>query len=211
MEKLVKVEGRAVPLARDNIDTDVIVRIEHLARMPKDQLGGVAFHALRFLPDGAPNPDFPPNQTKYAGSRILVAGSNFGCGSSREAAVWAIVGMGFRVVIAKSFGDIFFGNCFQNGVLPVILPPREIDDLLEQCSGAAPEVVVDLEACSIRFPDGTLRGFEVDPTRRRNLMEGLDDIGLTLRHDEAISAWQVARRAEWPWLFPKGRGPLKRH
>lgn len=206
MEILKQVVAPAVPIARDNVDTDVIIRIEHLASLPKAELGKVAFFALRFRPDGSPDPEFPLNQPRYDGARILVAGGNFGCGSSREAAVWAIMGLGIRVVIAKSFGDIFFGNCFQNGVLPIALSAAEVDALLRQCAGGPPGVAVDLGACTVRFPDGSVHRFAIDPLRRRNLLEGLDDIGLTLRDAELIAAWQAARRQEWPWLFPVATG-----
>ena len=188
--------GAAAPLLRDNIDTDIIIRVERLAGTSRESMGAVAFEALRFLPDGSENPEFVLNQPPFRGAPILLTGRNFGCGSSREGAVWAMMGMGLRCVIAESFGDIFFNNCFQNGLLPVRLPP----DAVRQLAEAPGPVTVDLAGQSVQA--GNLRfGFEIEPMRRTAMLEGLDEIGLTLKHAAAIAGYQEADRVARPWVW----------
>ena len=198
------VTGTAVPLLRPNVDTDVIVRIERLTSLGKDELGRYAFEALRYRDDGSDDPDCVFNQPTFRGAPFLLAGPNFGCGSSREGAVWALQGLGIRCVIAPSYGDIFYSNCFQNGVLPIRLPLDQVEALAAKCArGAA--LKVDLEAQEIEAPDDTMISFEVDPLRREALLHGLDDIGLTLKDDALIRAWQARDAIERPWAWPAER------
>lgn len=191
------VEGRALPLLLPNVDTDVIVRIERLTTLPREALGAVAFESLR----GRGEPAAAAlDDLRFAGAPILLAAENFGCGSSREGAVWALQGMGVRTVLAPSFGDIFFSNCFQNGVLPIRLPIATVRRLAAQAADGAP-LAVDLVERRVVAPDGTAIAFEVDAQRREALLHGLDAIGLTLRDDAAIRAWQRADRARRPWVW----------
>ena len=199
MQGFTTLTGTAAPLMRDNIDTDVIIRIERLTGTTKASMGAVAFEAWRFLPDGSENPDFVLNRPEFRGAPILVTGANFGCGSSREGAVWAMMGMGLRCVIADSFGDIFFNNCFQNGLLPIRLPADAVRRLADQCGGA--QVTVDLERQEVVFPDGGLTTFAIEPMRRTAMLEGLDEIGLTLKHADAIADYQAVDRAARPWVW----------
>lgn len=203
MQAFTTLTGAAAPLMRDNIDTDVIIRIERLTGTTKASMGAVAFEAWRFLPDGGENPDFALNRPEFRGAPILVTGANFGCGSSREGAVWALMGMGLRCVIAESFGDIFFNNCFQNGMLPIRLPADAARRLADQCTGGA-QVTVDLERQEVVFPDGGRMTFAIEPMRRTAMLEGLDEIGLTLRHADAIADYQAADRAARPWVWQVG-------
>lgn len=205
MQAFTTLTGTAAPLMRDNIDTDVIIRIERLTGTTKASMGAVAFEAWRFLPDGSEDPDFVLNRPGFRGAPILVTGANFGCGSSREGAVWAMMGMGLRCVIADSFGDIFFNNCFQNGLLPVRLPPDTVRRLADQCVGGGAQVTVDLERQDIVFPDGGRVTFAIEPMRRTAMLEGLDEIGLTLKHAAAITDYQAADRAARPWVWQVGR------
>ncbi len=199
------VTGAAAPLLRANLDTDVIIRIERLTSLPRDQLGPYALEALRYRADGSEDPGFVLNQPAFRGAPVLLAGANFGCGSSREGAVWALMGMGVRCVIAPSYGDIFYNNCFQNGLLPIRLPAAAVTALAAQCARGAP-LRVDLAAATLTAPDGTAIAFPVDPLRREALLHGLDDIGLTLKDDELIRAWQQADRARRPWAWAVRRG-----
>ena len=203
MQAFTTLTGTAAPLMRDNIDTDVIIRIERLTGTTKASMGAVAFEAWRFLPDGGENPDFALNRPEFRGAPILVTGANFGCGSSREGAVWALMGMGLRCVIAESFGDIFFNNCFQNGLLPIRLPAEAARRLADQCTGGA-QVTVDLERQVVVFPDGGRMTFAIEPMRRTAMLEGLDEIGLTLKHAGAIADYQAADRAARPWVWQVG-------
>lgn len=203
MQAFTTLTGAAAPLMRDNIDTDVIIRIERLTGTTKASMGAVAFEAWRFLPDGSENPDFALNRPEFRGAPILVTGANFGCGSSREGAVWALMGMGLRCVIAESFGDIFFNNCFQNGMLPIRLPADAARRLADQCTGGA-QVTVDLERQEVVFPDGGRMTFAIEPMRRTAMLEGLDEIGLTLKHADAIADYQAADRAARPWVWQVG-------
>lgn len=203
MQAFTTLTGAAAPLMRDNIDTDVIIRIERLTGTTKASMGAVAFEAWRFRPDGSENPDFALNRPEFRGAPILVTGANFGCGSSREGAVWALMGMGLRCVIAESFGDIFFNNCFQNGMLPIRLPADAARRLADQCTGGA-QVTVDLERQEVVFPDGGRMTFAIEPMRRTAMLEGLDEIGLTLRYADAIADYQAADRAARPWIWQVG-------
>jgi 3-isopropylmalate/(R)-2-methylmalate dehydratase small subunit len=204
MERFTRLSGQAAPLLRANIDTDLIIRIERLTGTMREEMGQWAFETLRYRPDGSENPDFVLNQGPFRGAPVLLAGANFGCGSSREGAVWALQGAGIRCVIAESFGDIFFNNCFQNGILPIRLPAETVRALAEQSAGGNARLTVDLERQTITSPRGEEIPFEVDAARRTALLEGLDDIGQTLLHAQAIAAWQAADRAARPWVWQPG-------
>ena len=204
MRPFVIVSGPAAPLLRANIDTDVIIRIERITQLAKSELGRYAMEALRYLSDGSDDPAFILNQPAFRNAPVLLAGSNFGSGSSREHAVWALQGMGLRCVIAPSFGDIFYSNCFQNGMLPIRLPMDAVEQLAAQCADGA-SLTIDLQACTITTPDGGSMPFTTDPTRRDALLQGLDDIGRTLKDDAAILSWQKADRTRRPWAWPKAR------
>lgn len=198
MEPFTKASGPAIPLLMANVDTDVIIPIQDLLGGGRDGLGAACFRRLRYRADGSEEPDFPPNRPGFRGSPILLALDNFGCGSSREGAVWALMGMGVRCVIAPSFGDIFFANCFQNGLLPVRLPEDAVRRIA--ACGAAP-TVVDLGRCAVTAPSGEEFAFEVDARRREGLLQGLDDISLTLRRQAEIEAFRARDRAARPWAW----------
>jgi 3-isopropylmalate/(R)-2-methylmalate dehydratase small subunit len=206
MKKVSSISGVAAPLPMANIDTDVIIRIEKLAQCRREELGAWGFAPLRFLPDGSDNPGFVLNQAGWRGAPILVAGANFGCGSSREHAVWAMQGMGIECVIAPSFGDIFRSNCFQNGLLPVQLDAADAQQLLTYLEdrrrrGDPRHITVDLEGQAVRWPGGRDFAFAIEARRRHALMEGLDEIGLTQTHQAQIDAWQALDRASRPWIW----------
>ena len=193
----------AAPIMRSNIDTDVIIRIERLVgNSVRGTLGKWAFGSLRYLPDGSENPDFILNREPYRQAEILVTGPNFGCGSSREGAVWSLQEMGIRAVIGSGFGDIFFANCFQNGILPVVIDKAVVDSLaadIEATQGAG-KVSIDLEAQTIVSPSGRRHTFEIDPRRREGLLQGLDEVAMTLKRDDEIRAFQGSDRAARPWI-----------
>jgi 3-isopropylmalate/(R)-2-methylmalate dehydratase small subunit len=195
------IRGAAVPLLRANIDTDIIIRIERLTQGDRSRLGEYALEALRFLPDGGADPASPFNRPRYQGAPILIAGRNFGCGSSREGAVWALWQMGLRAIIAESFGDIFYANCFQNGLLPIRLPEPEVERLAALAETDRAAFTVDLAREAITLPDGSEITFATDRARREALLVGLDDIGLSLRDVDAIRAWQAADQGERPWVW----------
>jgi 3-isopropylmalate/(R)-2-methylmalate dehydratase small subunit len=176
------------------------VRIERLTSLPKDQLGPYAFESLRYRPDRSFDPACILNAARFQNAPFLLAGDNFGCGSSREGAVWALMCLGIRAVIAPSFGDIFFSNCFQNGVLPIRLPLPQVEALAAHCADGA-ALTVDLEAREIRTSDGAAQPFAIDATRCEGLLSGLDAIGLTLRDDAAIRAWQQRDRVQRAWAW----------
>ena len=203
MEAFKTLTAAAAPLMRANVDTDLIIRIERLVGSGRTGLGPHCFETLRYLPDGSDNPEFVLNKTPYRDSTILLAGPNFGCGSSREGAVWALMGAGIRCVIAPSFGDIFFSNCFQNGMLPIVLPEAVVKRIAEQteASQGAGTTTVNLVAQTVTLPDGETIPFAVDARKRDALIEGLDDIALTLRHKAAIEAWQARDRASRNWAW----------
>jgi 3-isopropylmalate/(R)-2-methylmalate dehydratase small subunit len=198
-----KLTAIAAPIMRANIDTDVIIRIERLVgNSVRGSLGKWAFGALRYLPDGSENPEFILNREPYRQAEILVTGPNFGCGSSREGAVWSLQEMGIRAVIGSSFGDIFFANCFQNGILPIIVDKQTAENLaaeIEATQGAG-KVSIDLEAQTITTPESKTLRFEIDPRRREGLLQGLDEVMLTLQRDHEIRAFQEADRATRPWI-----------
>jgi 3-isopropylmalate/(R)-2-methylmalate dehydratase small subunit len=196
MEKFSTLTAVAAPFPQKNVDTDFIIRIERCTGTPKDEVGRFAFETARFLPGGADNPDFVLNQPRYRGAQILVCGAFFGTGSSREMAVWAIAGTGVRCLIAPSFGQIFFGNCFQNGLLPIVLPEPTVDGLMRDASsGRAFEI--DLQNQTV---NGSIR-FEIAPRAKKMLLEGLDEVGLTLAMEPKIAAFQAADRVRRPWIY----------
>ncbi len=201
MQPFTLLTGPAAPLMQANIDTDVIIRIERLTQGDPARLGDYAFEALRYGPDGTDDPDFVLNQAKFRGAPILLAGPNFGCGSSREGAVTALAALGLRCIIAESFGDIFFGNCFQNGLLPVRLPEAAVLQMAAEAQDLAEPFTIDLHRRAVVSPGGTEHGFAIDELRRTALLEGLDDIGLTLKHAGDIAAWQTADRQARPWVW----------
>jgi 3-isopropylmalate/(R)-2-methylmalate dehydratase small subunit len=205
MDKFTKLEGVAAPFLRQNVDTDMIIPMTKLVGTTREDIEASGFALFRFNKDGAENPDFVLNQPAWKRAPILLAGDNFGCGSSREAAVWALAGMGIRAVIAPSFGDIFYNNCFQNGVLPVELPIEQIEELAEEmrASPGNARVTVDLERQVVVSPRGREMPFKVEANRRNALLQGLDDIGVTLTHQDAIVAWQAKDRAARPWVWLK--------
>ena len=201
MEPFRTLTGVAAPLRMINVDTDRIIPKQFLKTIRRTGLGAHLFNDLRYTPDGAEISDFVLNREPWRRARILIAGDNFGCGSSREHAPWALLDFGIRCVIAPSFADIFYNNCFKNGILPVSLPEAAVASLLEQAeAGDNARVTVDLENETVTAPDGARIAFEIDPFRRRCLLEGLDDIGLTLRKAAAIDAFEAERRARQHWL-----------
>ena len=201
MEAFTQLSGVAAPLPMINVDTDMIIPKQFLKTIKRTGLGKALFHEMRTLPGGSENPDFVLNKPAYKNAKILIAGANFGCGSSREHAPWALADFGIRCVIAPSFADIFYNNCFKNGILPITLPQSEIDKLLDDASrGANSIVAVDLEKQEITGPDGGMITFTIDPFRRQCLLNGWDDIGLTLRQEKKISSYEEARKVSAPWL-----------
>jgi len=197
MEPFVSHTGVVAALDRANVDTDQIIPKQFLKRIERTGFGRYLFFDWRFLPDGEPDPRFELNQSPAAGASILLARRNFGCGSSREHAPWALADYGFRVVVAPTFADIFFNNCFQNGMLPVRLTEAEVDELFQRvaaanASGLQARLHVDLRTGTVRDDAGFQASFQVDPFRRQCLLEGLDDIALSLRHTDEIAAWEAA-------------------
>ena len=203
MEKFTTLTAPAAYYPRANVDTDLIIRVERCAKVEKSGLGQYAFEMARFLPDGEENAEFPLNQPGFRNAKILVGNINFGCGSSREMAVWAIAGMGIRCVIAPSFGEIFFGNCFQNGLLPIILPQDAVEKLGHSLSAdpAKATVTIDLARQKVVAPDGTEIDFQIEPLRKKALLEGLDEIGLTQLREAEITAFQQNDRLKRPWVY----------
>ncbi|MDB5510637.1 MAG: leuD [Enterovirga sp.] len=200
MQPFTRVVGPAAPLLRQNVDTDLIIRIEPLTQLKPSELGPHAFEQIRYRPDGSDDPDFVLNRPQFRGAPILIAGRNFGCGSSREGAVWALMSAGLRCVIAESFGDIFFANCFQNGMLPIALPGATVERLAALAADGAP-FDVDLVGKVVRAPGGETVPFDVDAQRREALLEGLDEIGRTRKRDAEIAAWQAQDRTARPWIW----------
>jgi 3-isopropylmalate/(R)-2-methylmalate dehydratase small subunit len=211
MEPFQNFTGSLAPLDRSNVDTDAIIPKQFLKSISRTGFGPYLFDELRYLDRGEPgmdctnrplNPDFVLNDPRYEGARILLARENFGCGSSREHAPWALADFGIRVVIAPSFADIFHNNCFTNGILPIVLPSQTVDDLFARANGpTALRVSVDLPGQVLTLDDGTRIPFELDPGNKKRLIEGLDDIGVTLQQADAIRAYEARRRVEAPWLF----------
>ena len=204
MKSFTTLVATAAPILQENIDTDVIIRIERLVGNDiRGKLGPWCFGALRYLPDGSEDPGFVLNREPYREAQIVIGGRNFGCGSSREGAVWSLVERGVSCVIAPSFGDIFFNNCFQNGVLPVIMDQTTVESLAQEVehSQGAGKVTVDLRECAVIAPSGKRHGFTVEARRREALLEGLDEIGVTLRGAGAIEAFQAGDRRRRPWVY----------
>ena len=201
MDKFTQLTGTAAPLPMMNVDTDMIIPKQFLKTIARTGLGRNLFDEMRYRDDGSENPDFVLNKPAYRGAQILVAGDNFGCGSSREHAPWALLDFGIRCVIAPSFADIFYNNCFKNGILPIALPQEEVDKLMDDAQrGANAVVTVDLESQTITGPDGGSISFEVDPHRKHCLLNGLDDIGLTLEKSAAIDAFEANAATSRPWV-----------
>jgi len=197
MEKFVTLNAIAAPMPLINIDTDMIIPKQFLKTIARTGLGKNLFDEMRYTDDGSEVSDFILNRPPYRDARIIVAGDNFGCGSSREHAPWAIADFGIRCVIAPSFADIFFNNCFKNGILPIVLPKVDVEGLLEMTQDAErATLTVDLEAQTVTTVDGTVYRFEVDPFRKHCLTEGLDDIGLTLQKVDKISAYEAQRKTQ---------------
>ena len=187
-------EGRVAVLDRINVDTDQIIPKQFLKRIERTGFGQFLFYDWRFLEDGSPNPEFELNQERFQGATILLTGSNFGCGSSREHAPWALLDYGFRVLIASSFADIFFNNCFKNGLLPILLPEDAVTQLRDAVlASPGSELGVDLESQTIQGDPGLNFGFEVDPFRKKCLLQGIDDVELTLQLEERIRAYESGR------------------
>ena len=200
MDPLKKVTGIVAPLDRANVDTDQVIPKQFLKRIERTGFGEFAFFNWRYLEDGVPNPDFILNRAEYQNAPILVAGPNFGSGSSREHAPWALLDFGIRCVIAPSFADIFYNNCFKNGVLPIALPRERIDELMEDAkNGANATFTIDLEAQEIVRPDGDRVSFEIDAFRKHCLLNGLDDIGLTMQKADAIKHFEEGQKKMQPW------------
>ena len=201
MDKFTTLTGIAAPLPLINIDTDMIIPKQFLKTIKRSGLGKNLFDEMRFDQSGNELPDFVLNKPAYRDAQILVAGDNFGCGSSREHAPWALLDFGIRCVIAPSFADIFFNNCFKNGILPIPLPQEGVDKLMDDASnGANATLTIDLEAQEITRPDGQKIAFEIDPFRKHCLLNGLDDIGLSLTKVEAIDAFETTAQSARPWV-----------
>ena len=201
MQKFTKLTAVAAPLPMINIDTDAIIPKQFLKTIKRTGLGKHLFHELRYDEEGKDVPDFVLNKPAYRKAQILVAGENFGCGSSREHAPWALLDFGIRCVISTSFADIFYNNCFQNGILPIKVSPDDLDKLMDDANrGANATITVDLENQEIRGPDGGVVKFEMDPFRKRCLLEGLDNIGLTLQDEKAIGDYETKAAAARSWV-----------
>ena len=202
MEKFTTLTGVAAPMPMINIDTDKIFPAIYLRTIERTGLSKWLFQEVRFRPDGSENPDFVLNQGPYRQAKIIVAGDNFGCGSSREHAPWALTDFGIRCVIAPSFADIFYNNCFKNGILPIKLPQADVDKLMDDAErGANAIITIDPERQEITGPDGGCIKFELDPFRKHCLLNGLDDIGLTEKKGAEISAYEEKARLARPWQF----------
>jgi 3-isopropylmalate/(R)-2-methylmalate dehydratase small subunit len=211
MQAFVKLEGLVAPLDRANVDTDAIIPKQFLKSIKRSGFGPNAFDEWRYLDQGEPgvdnsgrplNPDFVLNQPRYQGASILLTRENFGCGSSREHAPWALLDYGFRCIIAPSYADIFYNNCFKNGILPIVLEAAEVDVLFSEVEvSPGYQLLIDLEQQVVVSPSGQSFSFDVDAFRKRCLLNGLDDIGLTLQKVDAIKAFEVKHKATQPWLF----------
>jgi len=201
MEPFKTLDGIAAPLNMINVDTDMIIPKQFLKTIHRTGLGKALFDEMRYNTDGSEKPDFVLNKPQYRKAQILVAGDNFGCGSSREHAPWALLDFGIRCVISTSFADIFYNNCFKNGILPIRLPQSDVDKLMDDAErGSNARVSIDLEKQEIRGPDGGMIKFEIDAFRKQCLLNGWDDIGLTLRSEDKISAYEKNHKAQAPWV-----------
>jgi 3-isopropylmalate/(R)-2-methylmalate dehydratase small subunit len=201
MDKFTVLTGVAAPLPMINVDTDMIIPKQHLKTIKRTGLGKALFEEMRYKADGKENPDFVLNKPAYRKAQILVAGDNFGCGSSREHAPWALLDFGIRCVISTSFADIFYNNCFKNGILPIKVSKEDLAKLMDDANrGANATLTVDLEKMEIRGPDGGTVKFDLDPFRRHCLLNGLDDIALTMEKAPHIDAYEARQRQTQPWL-----------
>ncbi|MFK7901513.1 MAG: 3-isopropylmalate dehydratase small subunit [Nitratireductor sp.] len=201
MQKFIKLTSVAAPLPIINIDTDMIIPKDYLKTIKRTGLGKGLFAEMRYNDDGTDNSDFVLNKGAYAGAEILVAGDNFGCGSSREHAPWALLDFGIKCVISTSFADIFYNNCFKNGILPIVVSESELDDLMEDAKrGANATLSVDLEAQTIMGPDGGTISFDIDENRKHRLLNGIDDIGETLEKVSQIDAYEEKAATNRPWV-----------
>ncbi|WP_119679251.1 3-isopropylmalate dehydratase small subunit [Indioceanicola profundi] len=202
MEKFTQLTGVAAPLPMVNVDTDMIIPARYLKTIKRTGLGAGLFASMRFDDEGRERPDFVLNQPAWRNAKILIAGENFGCGSSREHAPWALLDYGIRCVIAPSFADIFYNNCFKNGVLPIVLPQEQVDRLQQAAeNGANATFTIDLPSQTIEMPDGERVAFEVEAFRKECLLNGWDDIGLTLRQAGDIDDYEQRQRTGQPWLW----------
>lgn len=211
MQAFTQLNGLVAPLDRANVDTDAIIPKQFLKSIKRSGFGPNAFDEWRYLDHGEPgmdnskrkiNPDFVLNQTRFAGASVLLTRENFGCGSSREHAPWALEDYGFRAIIASSYADIFYNNCFKNGMLPIVLSAAVIDGLFKQVeANVGCQLNIDLAAQTVTTPSGEVHSFEVDAVRKHNLLHGLDDIGLTMQHQDEIKAFEQKHQAAQPWLF----------
>jgi 3-isopropylmalate/(R)-2-methylmalate dehydratase small subunit len=201
MDKFTTLRGVAAPLPMINVDTDMIIPKQFLKTIKRIGLGKNLFDEMRFDESGAERPDFVLNKPAYREARFLITGENFGCGSSREHAPWALLDFGIRCIIAPSFADIFYNNCFKNGILPIVLPQEQVDLLMDDAQrGANAVVAVDLEAQQITGPDGGTISFEIDPFRKVCLLDGLDDIALTMTKSDSIERFESRHKTAQPWL-----------
>jgi len=201
MDKFTALTGVAAPLPLVNVDTDMIIPKQFLKTIKRTGLGRNLFDEMRYTLDGAENPDFVLNRPAYRNAEILVAGENFGCGSSREHAPWALLDFGIRCVIAPSYADIFYQNCFKNGILPIVLPQEAVDFLMDDARrGANARITVDLPSQTVTASDGTTFAFEIDPFKKHCLLNGLDDIGLTMEKVTAIDGFEARTASARPWL-----------
>jgi 3-isopropylmalate/(R)-2-methylmalate dehydratase small subunit len=201
MEKFTTLTGVAAPLKMINVDTDMIIPKQYLKTIKRTGLGKGLFSEMRYKDDGKENPDFVLNKPAYRKAKVLVAGDNFGCGSSREHAPWALLDFGIRCVISTSFADIFYNNCFKNGILPITVSPEDLEKLLDDAErGANATITVDLEKQEIRGPDGGSIHFDIDPFRKHCLLNGLDDIGLTMEKSKKIDGFEQKAARSRPWL-----------
>jgi 3-isopropylmalate/(R)-2-methylmalate dehydratase small subunit len=200
MQKFTKLTGVAAPLPLINVDTDKIIPKNYLKTIVRTGLGKALFSEIRYNEDGSEKPDFVLNKPAYRKAEVLVTGENFGCGSSREHAPWALLDFGIRCVISTSFADIFYNNCFKNGILPIKVSQADLDKLMDDANrGANAKLTVDLETQEIRGPDGGCITFDVDPHRKHCLLNGLDDVGLTLQNENAIKTYETKAAAARPW------------
>ena len=201
MQKFTKLTGVAAPLPMINVDTDMIIPKQYLKTIKRTGLGTALFSEMRYDQAGRENPDFVLNKPAYRKATILVTGYNFGCGSSREHAPWALLDFGIRCIVATNFADIFYNNCFKNGILPIKLPQADVDKLMDDARrGANATITVDLETQEIRGPDGGMIKFDLDPYRKHCLLNGLDDIGLTMQKSEAIDTFEAKAKETMSWL-----------
>ena len=207
MQKFTTLTGIAAPMPLMNVDTDMIIPKQYLKTIERSGLGKGLFDEMRYAQDGSEKPDFVLNKAPYRQASILVAGPNFGCGSSREHAPWALLDFGIRCIIGASFADIFYNNCFKNGILPVVVDQAVVDRLMEKAErGANATFTVDLATQTITDPDGETVSFEIDAFRKHCLLNGLDDIGLTLQKADRIATYETSRKTSAPWVFDRKAG-----